>query len=465
MTINPDWTPHIEPAAGPRYRVIADALEEDIASGRLAEGARLPTHRDLADALGVTVGTVTRAYALARQRGLISGEVGRGTFVRAPAGDDTFSVGERDEPGAIDLSLSIAPSERRLDLLSQELVALAADPDLAELCTYQPEAGHPRHRAAGARWLTSLGVEARPEEVVVTGGAQHGLALSLAALTRPGDAVLTEALSYPGVQWVASQRGLRLEGVALDEGGLRADALAERVRQTGARVLYCTPHWQNPTGSTLSASRRAEVARVARDCDLMVVEDDVFRPMVADPLPPLGHFAPERCVTLTGLSKGVTAGLRVGFLKAPAEWAARIAVELRTAMWMTPPLMAELACRLIGSGAAEAMIAWKRDEMAKRHADARRHLPRWVAPDAPPAHHLWIPLPAPWTSETFVAEALRRGVRLAGTGTFAVGGAGPPAEGVRLSLLSPATRSAAERGFAVVAGLLASPAEPGLSVV
>ncbi|MGH0036954.1 MAG: PLP-dependent aminotransferase family protein [Myxococcota bacterium] len=467
MTINQPWTPELSHRTGPRYRAIAEALEEEIAEGRLREGSRLPTHRDLADALGVTVGTVTRAYALARRRGFVAGEVGRGTFVRGapPARAETFAIEDRSEPDTIELSLSIAPREQRVDLVADRLGELARDPSLADLCSYQPEAGHPRHRAAGARWLSSLGVEAHEDEVVVTAGVQHGLSLALSTCTRPGDAVLTEALTYPGVQWVADQHGLRLEGVALDEQGMRPDALRERIRQTGARTLYCTPHWQNPTGATMSEDRRAELAGIARESDLLIVEDDVYRPMLDEPRRPLSDFAPERSVFLTGFSKGVAAGLRVGFLRTTPERAARLGTGLRTGMWMVAPVMAELAARLVDSGAAASMIEWKRREMTLRYEAARRLLPEALGQRPAPAHHVWIPLPQPRTARAFVAEALERGVRVAGTGSFAVGGAGPPQEGIRLSLLSPASTAAAARGLRIVAELLGRPADTGLSIL
>lgn len=460
------WSPALAERSGPRYRAIAEALEDDVASGRLREGERLPTHRDLADALGVTVGTVTRAYAVARSRGLVTGEVGRGTFVRARSTGEPFAISDtRRDAEVVDLSLSIAPAERRVDAVSRQLARLAEDPDLAAWCTYQSHAGHPRHRAIGARWLGSMGVATAPDEVVLTAGAQHGISLAFAAFARPGDAVLTEALTYPGIRWIAEQRGLRLEGVAQDEEGLRPDALGERARQTGARALYCTPNLQNPTAATMSESRRSEVAEVARQHDLWIVEDDVYRPMLDAPPRALSDFAPERSVYVTSFSKGVTAGLRVGFARAPAGRSAELAAAVRTGMWMVSPLAAELGCRLVESGDAARMAAWKRDEAARRHESALRRLAGHAVRSDPASYHLWLPLPAPWRAREFAAEALRCGVRVSATESFAVGGAGPPEEGVRLSLLSPAPAADVERALEAVAALLARPPEAGLSVI
>jgi len=462
MTI---WQPAIQELSGPRYRAIADALEREVTSGRLAAGERLPTHRELADQLGLTVGTVTRAYALARRRGLVSGEVGRGTFVRRPGGSEAFAIADPAESGVIDLSLSIAPPERRADLVAARLADIAADPALADWCQYQVHAGHPRHRALGARWLASLGVEADPDDVVVTAGAQHALSVAFTAFARPGDAVLTETLTYPGIQWIADHRGLRLEGVAQDDEGIRPDALRDRARQTGARTVYLTPNLQNPTTACMSATRREAVARVARECDLLIVEDDVYRPMLESPLPALSDFAPERSVFATSFSKGVAAGLRVGFVRAPAGRAAALAAAVRTGMWMVSPLMAELAVRLFEAGDAERMVAWKRREADERCTQASRALDGHPHRAHPASHHLWLPLPPPWRARDFASECLRRGVRVSPSDVFAVSGGGPTEEGVRLSLLAAPTAAALERALVPVRDLLSSGPVASRSVI
>src|SRR3989442_1579957 len=147
MTI---WTLDLRKHQGPRYRAIAEALAGDIDSGRLEPGMRLPTHRDLADRLGVTVGTVSRAYA------------------------------EADRPG------------------------------LSSLLEYQPHAGSMRHRAAGAAWLGRAGLQAHPDQVMVTSGAQHAMAIIFATMAGPGDVVLTERFTYPGVKTLAGLLHLEL---------------------------------------------------------------------------------------------------------------------------------------------------------------------------------------------------------------------------------------------------------------
>jgi len=306
------WAPEIRQRKGPRYLAIAEALADDAGAGRLRPGARLPTHRELADRLGLTVGTVTRAYAEAARRNLISGEVGRGTFVRGPAARfATAPGGLYADPGLIDLSANhppTGPGDGEAVTLARALKALAGRKDLARLLDYPPPGGAHEHRAAGAEWARRSGLEVTADRVLVSSGNQHGMTAVLAALLSPGDLVLTEALTYPGMKNLAGLLSLHLQGVALDEQGMRPDALAAACRARSPKALYCVPTLQNPTTSIMSEERRRQIAAVAREHGVLIVEDDVHGRIPERAPRPLSAFAPERAVYLTGTSKVLARG-------------------------------------------------------------------------------------------------------------------------------------------------------------
>jgi DNA-binding transcriptional MocR family regulator len=249
------WQPDLTPFPGPRYRAIAEALAADLRAGRLQPGDRLPTHRDLAWVLKVTVGTVSRAYAEAARRGLIDGEVGRGTFIRPPP-PPSLAVERPASDAVINLAQGHPVPGREATLLSEGLRALAGGPDLVELLRYQPHQGRAADRAAAASWLEQGGVPAAPERIIVTIGAQHAIATILGALTSPGDCVATEALTYPGFKAACQLRQLRVEGIAVDQEGLLPDALAAACRALPIRLVYCSPNLCNPLAGTLSLERR-----------------------------------------------------------------------------------------------------------------------------------------------------------------------------------------------------------------
>ena len=462
MTI---WQPDLDRFPGPRYRAIAEALAHDMHAGRLRPGDRLPTHRDLAWHLKVTVGTVSRAYAEAERRGLITGEIGRGTFIRGketPA--PSAQAAERSaEPSAL---LNLAQNHPipgdEAALFAETLRAIADEPDIGELLRYQNHTGLPPARAAGAAWLSLTGAPAVAEQVLVAAGGQHCLATLLGALTNPGDVVATEAMTYPGLKAACQLRQVRLEGIAVDADGILPDAFAAACRQWPIRMLYLTPNISNPLGGVLPLERRQSLVEIARRHDVLIVEDDVYGFLVDRPLP-FAALAPERTFLVTSLSKIAAPGLRIGYILAPADRVDRLALAVRSTIWMVPPLMVEIATRWISGGIAERLAVTKRREAAQRQMLARRVL----GPDVmghPNAYHLWLPLEERWRASEFVTEARRLGIAVSGANTFTVGRVAPM-NGVRVCLGTVADLGTLERALTTLRDLRDAGPDPLMSVV
>jgi len=434
---------------------IAEALAADITAGRFNAGDRLPTHRDLAWRLGVTIGTVSRAYAEAARRGLVSGEIGRGTYVRtlSPVVTQAMSGATPDVDAFIDMTLNFPPLADPADALVATLQAMAADPASPILMRYQPNAGMPAHRAAGAEWLRRSGVSAAPEQVLITAGAQHGIVVVLAALTRPGDRILTEEITYPGLQMITRMLGLQLDPLPLDEHGIEPDALEAACRRGGHRALYCIPTLHNPTTATMPAERRQAIVDITRRHDLPIVEDDIFRRLAPSPPPPLSALAPELVYHVTGLSKTTAPGLRVGFVAAPPAAVDRLASAIRTTCWVAPPVAVEIASRWIADGTAERILEDAQRESAWRRQRALRALDRWDIRCAPGAMHLWMRLPDPWRSTDFAAEAKRRGLGVTPAEAFAIGRRAP-AHTIRACFGSLPNRAVLEQALGLLTDLL-----------
>lgn len=329
---------------------------------------------------------------------------------------------------------------------------------------YHPHAGAARHRAAGAAWARRFGVEAAPEHVLVCAGAQHAVTVALATLARPGDRILTEALTFPGMRTLASLLHLRLEGVAMDAEGIRPDALADALRHEGAAALYCMPTLQNPTAGVLSEARRHEIAAIARAHDLAIVEDDVHRLLVPDAPPPLARLAPERTYLIAGTSKAIAGALRIGFLVAPPAMVERLALTIWATVWMATPLAGEITALWIEDGTADRVVERRRREAAARQRLARTVLGDLAYHSQPHAFHIWLELPEPWRSDELVRAAARRGVLVAPAEAFAVGRT-PIPRAVRVSLSGAETREELAAGLAVLAELLADPPIPGPAIV
>lgn len=426
MTI---WSPDISGRPGPTYKAIADALAEAIADGTLPPDSRLPTHRDLAWRLGVTVTTITRAYREATARGLVSGTVGRGTFVRAPTPavfqEESYAVAPHDAAGPIDLSLNFPVIEGREQILAETLAELSRSNSLDRLLRYQPDHGLPEHRAAGAAWMAEAGLEVSPDSVVVTAGAQHALGAAFSAICRPGDAILCEALTFPGVKALAQDMRLPAHGVALDAEGLRPDALEEACRTYAPRALYMVPTLQNPTSSVMPEARRRAIAAVCERHGVMIVEDDIYGLLLSERPTPMAALLPDQTVYVASAAKTLAPGLRVGFVAAPPALLGRIGSAVRLSCWMAPPLTVEVARRWIVSGRAQAIVAETRALIAHRRALTERLLldviPGLTTASPAESFHLWLGLPEGWTTDALVEAGRPAGLVLQRSDVFAMG--------------------------------------------
>lgn len=451
------WTPVIDDRSGPRYEAIVRSLEEALAGGELAPGDRLPPQRELADALDLALGTVTRAYAEARERGLVEATVGRGTFVRPGAVEARGALGARVDPDLVDLSLLVAPmleEERWPERLCGAADRLAARPDLHDLLGYQRHEGTVRHRRSAAHWIDRTGLATAPSDVLVAGSAQHAAVAALSVLTRPGDAVLAEELTNPGLRDAASWLHLRLHGLPCDEQGLLPEAFEDACRSGVGRVLHTMPTYQNPTTRTMSEERRRAIARVAADHGIAVVEDGVHALLHAGAPAPLSAHLPDHGYFVTSHSKTLSPSVRVGYLRAPAGAHEALRQALRATLWMASPILAEWASGWIEDGTADELLEGKRAEARARQAMARDALPagRIEAGDA--SHHLWLHLPGGWEAEGFVAAARTRGVAVTSPRAFLAGQVAAP-RAVRVCLGAARDREALRRGLDELGALLA----------
>lgn len=403
------WAPKIRDGDAPLYRRIADTIERDIASGRLSPGAQLPPHRDLALLLGLSVGTVTKAYGEAMARGLLTGHVGRGSFVKGVAAGPGEAV--------IDLARNLPAGAADFRHVADAVARLRRWPDPSQALAYGPPEGPEAGRLAAVHWLRRRhGVQqVEADDLIQTAGGQHGLALALAAFCRRGDTVLCEAATFHGTRALAEFAGYRLHGVTMDKGGISVAALERAVAETGARVLCLIPTLHNPTATTLSASRRRQIAALARKHDLILVEDDAYGAVagLGEDLPTLVDLAPERTVHVCALSKSVSPGLRLGFLKVPdAEARAGVLRAVRASNYTPPGLNALIFAQWVEDGTADAITDHVVGEARRRTEVARRVLgPAMVAPGAPQSLHVWLPMPA-LEAERTAGRALRAGVEV-----------------------------------------------------
>ncbi len=452
------WLPQLAVHGGPRFLQIADALQAALADGSLQPGDRLPPQRLLAAQLGVDLTTVTRAYDEARRRNLLEGRGARGTYVAAPKVELT---------SVLDLSMNTPPPPAGVDLadmLHQGLsqVLMRADPHL--LMTYHLGGGSDSDRAAGAQWLAPILGALDPDDVVVCPGAQAAIAALVLSLTAPGDVILVESISYPGLLAAANQLGRRLVVVASDPHGMLPGPLEQACQQHQPGFVYLNPTLHNPTTITMPAHRREAIARIAQRYQLRVVEDDPYWLLADAPPPPIATLAPEQVVYLSTLSKCLTPGLRVAYVRLPhgpqnTGLRERFLAALRSFALMDAPLTAALATQWIADGSAQRLMAGVRQEARLRHHMARSILAGRNS-GAADGLHIWLELPSYWSPAQLAHAAGSQGIAITPAQAFATDVAGAGVNAIRISLGSIKDRARLQAGLQRLSDLLATRPEP-----
>ena len=473
------WLPNLSEAGGPVYREIAQAIREAVKDGSLKPGDRLPTHRDLAYHLGVTVGTITRSYREAERLGLVAGEVGRGTYVLDNIQSELDMAATAPIPmaftnnlaqmgrkpafahGAADDSEDTGPINFRMNCplppqeghIRQTLLEIAGTMPIDDMVSYKSEYGVAHQREALAHAAGRVGLDDNPERVLPTAGVQHGMTVSLLATVRPGDLVLCEELTYPNLRSLANLLQFRLRGVAMDDQGILPEALENICRTQSPRAIYLMPTLHNPLCSTMDQQRRIEIAEILRKYDLTLIEDGIYHFLDPDAPPPLSCFAPERSIYLDGVSKSIGGGLRVGYIHAPGEMIGKLASAIRSTCWMVSTINLELVTRMIMDGSLAQYESWHRNEAAQRLAVILGTLKGYDVRFHPTNYHIWLELPDHIDPGELVMNAANSGVLLTAAQQFSVGHV---PRGLRLCFGAERSAERLRRGVQIVDRLLKS---------
>jgi DNA-binding transcriptional MocR family regulator len=444
------WRRRLAASAQPAYLLIADLIAEDVRTGRLAARDRLPTLRELADTLDLNYTTVARAYAEARQRGLIDSRPGLGTFVRGHRPALPLRGGSSAE---MTMNLPPEPDDPALlDRLHRSAVEVMARADFYGLMRYQDFGGSGEDKDAAVGWLRRHLPHTRSAQVLVCPGIHSALAALISQLARPGEVICVESLAYPGIKAIASQFGVQLHALTLDDDGPSAEAFEQACKALKPRALLVNPTLRNPDTGHISRPRREALADVALRYSVPIIEDDAYGMLLLSPADgaaaapdPIARLAPELTYYITGLSKCLGAGLRTAYVCAPGERAAqRLSGALRATTVMASPVTNALATRWVSDGTADAVLAAIRQESRARQALAAAELARFDLRAQPDGFHLWLPLPERWLAGgghavELAAHLRSRGAAVVAAAAFSTDG--DPPDAVRVCLGGPVGRS------------------------
>ncbi|CAM3650204.1 PLP-dependent aminotransferase family protein [Klebsiella variicola] len=376
-----------------RYKAVVDRYAQAIRSGQLPAGTRLPTHRTLAAGERISLATATRVYRELEEMGLVSGETGRGTFVRDLSLPPGHGVDQQVVAAdVVDLNFNYPSLPEQGDALREALRQLAMAGDIDSHLRYQPHAGRLAEREIIARHLSCQHFAPDAENVLIVNGAQHGLAVTVMGLLRPGDVVAVDALTYSGFKVLAALYHLELAAIPCRPEGPDLQALHTLCQQRRVRAVYTMPTLHNPLGWVLNAGQRQALADLARQHDLLIIEDAAYARLVSRPPPPVISYAPERTVYVTGFSKNIATGLRVGVVISPPRYRPEIERAIRATTWNTPTLISSLICAWIEDGTVARFETQKRQDARQRQQVAREVLCGLPVVTHPDSYFVWLPL-------------------------------------------------------------------------
>lgn len=401
------------------YTDLVDLLMEAIEGGILSPGDRLIPQRQLAYEINVAVGTVSRAYTEATRRGLVVGEIGRGTYI-ASLSSPKSAAGDVDSNGNANFTHNRLPVDGYVGEFCGSLAYIAKRPNVAAMLDYPRDGSDVHFRTVAANWISTVGMDVSPNSVIVCNGVQHGLAVILGVLCMPGDLIVAEELNYPGLRLLGQTYHLRLKGVAMDAYGMIPEALEEVCRAEKPKFVFIQPTVHNPTAAVVPIERRARIAEIVERHDLTLIEDDIYAFLPETPMKPISALIPDRSYYVTGTSKTLGAGIRVGYIVAPPASVHKLTAMVHATTWIPAPFMVEIASRWMVDGTAKRIIDSHRQSARQRQQIVAEALQGFNYRSQDTSFHLWLELPRQWRHDEFVFECLDGGLAVSSSQGFVV---------------------------------------------
>lgn len=439
------WKPDLSKTKGPKYLALINLLQEDIKNGILKAGTKLPPQRELADFLNVNLSTISRAFKLCEQKGLISASVGNGTFVSSDATAEPVLLCGEENAQMIEMG-AIVPIVRTNDKVKQYMEKLLKRPDALKLFSYGVPEGTKRHREAGVAWFQKMGFHTDSNHIALAAGGQNALVAALGAFFEKGDKIGTDPMTYPGVKTAAKLLGIHLIPVQSSNNEMTEEGIRYAAQNENIKGIYVIPDYHNPTTHIMSIETRQMIARVAEEKNLLVIEDSINNLLADYPLPPIASLAPERTVCLSSLSKTVSAGLRTAFIHVPDKYHQDLVTTLYSLNIAISPLLATVSAGLIEEEIADEIIAERKQEIRERNLIVNEVLEGVSVEGDFTSPLRYIQLPDYFTGKSFEICARQIGVQVYGAERFAVGNK-PVEKTIRIAVTTPTTTEDLKEGL------------------
>lgn len=445
------WKPEISRTSKSLYQSLAHQLEQDIISGKLLPGTKLPPQRELADFLDINVSTVSKAFKACELKGLLSATIGSGTYVSYGALSNLRLLTEQTPKHIIEMG-AVVPDYGANKLLLPHLQEMVNEPGAERLLEYSRPGNTLWQKDAAVVFMKKCGLDTERDNILFSNGGQNAIVAVLAGLLNHGDKIGTPPHSYSDIKSAAVRLGVQLVPIKLTDEEIDVEALIYACKNYSLKAVYIISDHQNPTTHTMSESARKELAEVARTQDIFIIEDGTYH-FMSERLRPIASYAPERTIYIANLSKAITPGLRLAFISVPPQYRSSVSNALYTMNVCVSRLMAELSSRMIVSGQIDTILDAHREKTVLRNQLINKYLSDYDCRGDLSCIFRWLYLPGDVSGAEFEALALEHGVQVYSAERFAVGSSAPE-KAVRLAVCGPESPEELERGLKILRRLL-----------
>lgn len=447
------WKPHLKKAGTPIYIELATKLKEDILNGKLTPGTKLPPQRELADYLDINLSTITRAFKLCEQNGIICSTVGKGTYVASDAASQKLLLLNSPKKQLIEMG-AILPNPDINELVSNYLSQMTSEPDFYKLLQYGNVDYDDLQIKAACKWFSYFGLNTNKSHILYCNGGQNGIFTTLAALFNKGDRIATTPLTYPGLKIAAKILGIQLLPLPLFEGKITLDSLDYVYKNHNIKGFYFIPDANNPTSEIMDLNTRKCIGEFCTAHQLPIIEDAIYTLFSPEPLPPITSFAPEYGILISSVSKVLSPGLRLAIMYVPAQFYTPV-WECLYAMHITPSaLMTQLFTRLLLSEHFTEIRQLRMKELEERNLLFDKICTNFNTNGNLHSPIRWLTLPKDLHPALFEKQAYEKGLQIYSADRFVIGNT-PIPNAIRISLISAHPLSQYKKGLYLLKKLLA----------
>lgn len=429
------WKPSLSGKKPPLYKALANLLEADIKRGLLKPGDMLPPQRELADFLDINLSTISRAFKLCEQKGLIIGAIGKGTYIAADVQVNSTLLDPLKAGGLIEMGATYPTSAPNAHVI-KFIKSLLHQPAIADALQYISPCGTLPQKTAAVTWLKKANVITTEEAILLAAGSQNALSAILSALFQPGDRIGTDPVIYAGIKTLAKMLGIQLIPVPQTANEMSPAALRNLCKNEELKGIYLIPDYQNPTTQVMSLATRKAIAAIAQEYKIIIIEDAISSILSNQSTIPLAMLAPKQTIYIASISKALCGGLRLSFIVTPFSYKGALELALYNINLMVSPFNAEIVRQLIHSTLADTIVQERKEMIFARNQLVNSILTEYQLRGDEYCNFRWLLLPAGWSGKSFETCAKNAGVQVYCAERFAVGNTAVPAA-VRIAITAP----------------------------